>query len=52
VALERKLAAAETTRLELETLVRERETTIECLEAYCRWLVEHEQHEREEKGHL
>jgi mitotic spindle assembly checkpoint protein MAD1 len=32
-ALERRLAAAETTRLELETLLRERDTTIERLEA-------------------
>jgi mitotic spindle assembly checkpoint protein MAD1 len=51
-AIERKLAAAETTRLELETRLRERETTIERLEADRRWLAEREQEEREEKERL
>ncbi|KAI9510349.1 MAD-domain-containing protein [Russula earlei] len=48
-ALERKLASAETTRLQLETRLRERDTTIERLEADRRWLSEREQEEREEK---
>lgn len=51
-AIERKLAAAETTRLELETRLRERDTTIERLEADRRWLAEREQEEREEKVRL
>jgi len=51
-AIERKLAAAETTRLELETRLRERDTTIERLEADRRWLAEREQEEREEKERL
>ncbi|KAH9981796.1 spindle assembly checkpoint component Mad1 [Russula compacta] len=48
-ALERKLAAAETTRMQLETRLRERDTKIERLEADRRWLAEREQEEREEK---
>ncbi|KAI9452687.1 MAD-domain-containing protein [Lactarius psammicola] len=48
-ALERKLAAAETTRVQLETRLRERDATIERLEADRRWLAEREQEEREEK---
>ena len=51
-AIERRLAAAETTRLELETRLRERDTTIERLEADRRWLAEREQEEREEKERL
>jgi mitotic spindle assembly checkpoint protein MAD1 len=48
-ALERRLAAAETTRIQLETRLRERDTLIERLEADRRWLAEREQEEREEK---
>ena len=48
-ALERKLAAAEATRVQLETRLRERDATIERLEADRRWLAEREQEEREEK---
>lgn len=48
-ALERRLAAAETTRVQLETHLRERDATIERLEADRRWLAEREQEEREEK---
>ena len=51
-SLERKLAAAEATRLQLETRLRERETTIERLEADRRLLAEREQEEREEKERL
>ncbi|KAH9021777.1 MAD-domain-containing protein [Lactarius pseudohatsudake] len=48
-ALERKLAAAETNRVQLETRLRERDAAIERLEAERRWLAEREQEEREEK---
>ncbi|KAH8978120.1 MAD-domain-containing protein [Lactarius hatsudake] len=48
-ALERKLAAAETNRVQLETRLRERDAAIERLEADRRWLAEREQEEREEK---
>ena len=48
-SLERKLAAAEATRVQLETRLRERDATIERLEADRRWLAEREQEEREEK---
>ncbi|KAH9957583.1 hypothetical protein BC827DRAFT_1224448 [Russula dissimulans] len=48
-AIERRLAAAETTRMQLETRLRERETTIERLEADRRWLAGREQEEKEEK---
>lgn len=51
-ALERKLAAAETTRMQLETRLRERDTKIERLEADRRWLAEREQEEREEKERI
>jgi mitotic spindle assembly checkpoint protein MAD1 len=51
-ALERKLAAAETTRVQLETRLRERDATIERLEADRRWLAEREQEEREEKDRV
>ncbi|KAI0294902.1 mitotic checkpoint protein-domain-containing protein [Multifurca ochricompacta] len=51
-ALERKLAAAETTRVQLETRLRERDTAIERLEADRRWLAEREQEEREEKDRV
>ena len=46
------LTSAETTRLELETLLCERDTTIERLEADRRWLTEREQKEKEEKERL
>jgi hypothetical protein len=42
-ALERRLATAETTHLEVETLLRERNTTIERLEAGHHWFGEREQ---------
>ncbi|KAH9031164.1 MAD-domain-containing protein [Lactarius hengduanensis] len=48
-ALEHKLAAAETNRVQLETRLRERDAAIERLEADRRWLAEREQEEREEK---
>ncbi|KAH9979345.1 hypothetical protein BGW80DRAFT_1455049 [Lactifluus volemus] len=48
-ALERKLAAAETTRIQLETHLRERDAIIERLEADRRLLSDREQEEREEK---
>ena len=48
-AVERRLAAAETTRLQLETRLRERDSEIERLDADRRWLAEREQEEREEK---
>jgi mitotic spindle assembly checkpoint protein MAD1 len=51
-ALERRLAAAEATRLQLETHLRERDTTIERLEADRRLLAEREQEEREERERL
>lgn len=51
-ATERKLAAAETTRIQLETRLRERDTIIERLEADRRWLAEREQEEREEKERI
>ncbi|KAH9003122.1 hypothetical protein EDB86DRAFT_2895343 [Lactarius hatsudake] len=46
------LAAAETTRVQLETHLHERGVTIECFEADHRWLAEHEQDEREGKEHI
>ena len=46
VLLGHKLAATETTRLEIDTLLCERDTTIERLEAGRRWLTEREQEER------
>ncbi|KAH8996032.1 MAD-domain-containing protein [Lactarius akahatsu] len=48
-ALERKLATAETNRVQLETRLRERDAAIERLEAERWWLAEREQEEREEK---
>jgi mitotic spindle assembly checkpoint protein MAD1 len=51
-SLERKLAAAEATRVQLETRLRERDATIERLEADRRWLAEREQEEREEKERI
>ncbi|KAH8991756.1 MAD-domain-containing protein [Lactarius hatsudake] len=46
-ALERKLAAAEINRVQLETRLREHDAAIERLEADRRWLAEREQEERE-----
>ena len=51
-ALERKLAAAEATRVQLETRLRERDATIERLEADRLWLAEREQEERGEKERI
>jgi len=51
-ALERKLTAAETTRLELEALLRKRNTIIEHLEADRRWPAQREQEEREDRERL
>ncbi|KAN0114199.1 Spindle assembly checkpoint component Mad1 [Russula decolorans] len=48
-AVERRLAAAETTRIQLETRLRERDSEIERLDADRQWLAEREQEEREEK---
>ncbi|KAH9023363.1 MAD-domain-containing protein, partial [Lactarius hengduanensis] len=48
-ALERKLAAAETNRVQIETRLRECDAAIERLEADRRWLAEREQEEREEE---
>ena len=49
MTLERKLAASETTRMQLVTRVRERDTTIERLDADRRLFAEREQEERVEK---
>ena len=52
VAVKRRLAAAETTCLHLETRLREQDSEIiECLDADRRWISEREQEEREEKEH-
>ncbi|KAJ7481691.1 spindle assembly checkpoint component Mad1 [Mycena latifolia] len=48
-ALERQLAAAQTTRMELETKLRERDMLVEKLERDRRWFSDREQEEREEK---
>ncbi|KAJ6591138.1 spindle assembly checkpoint component Mad1 [Mycena vulgaris] len=48
-ALERQLAAAQTTRMELETKLRERDMMVEKLERDRRWFSDREQEEREEK---
>ncbi|KAI0776999.1 mitotic checkpoint protein-domain-containing protein [Trametes elegans] len=48
-SLERQLAAAQATKLELESKVREKELVIERLEGDRRWLAEREKEEREEK---
>ncbi|KAJ7093951.1 spindle assembly checkpoint component Mad1 [Mycena belliarum] len=48
-ALERQLAAAQTTRMELETKLRERDMLVEKLERDRRWLSDREQEERDEK---
>ena len=50
MTLERKLAASETTRMQLVTRVRERNTTIERLDADRRLLAEREQEERVERS--
>ncbi|KAJ7701808.1 spindle assembly checkpoint component Mad1 [Mycena rosella] len=48
-ALERQLAAAQTTRMELETKLRERDMLVEKLERDRRWFSDREQEERDEK---
>ncbi|KAJ7057139.1 spindle assembly checkpoint component Mad1 [Mycena amicta] len=48
-ALERQLLAAQTSKVELESKLREREMQIEKLERDRRWLADREQEEREEK---
>ncbi|OAX36279.1 MAD-domain-containing protein [Rhizopogon vinicolor AM-OR11-026] len=48
-SLERQLLAAQATKLELETKLREKDVTIERLERDRRWLAEREEKEREEK---
>ncbi|KAJ6547966.1 hypothetical protein DFH09DRAFT_1087433 [Mycena vulgaris] len=48
-ALERQLAAAQTTRMELETKLRERDMMLEKLKRDRRWFSDREQEEREEK---
>lgn len=47
--LERQLVAAQTTRMELETKLREKEALIERLESDRRWFVDRVDVEREEK---
>ena len=48
-SLEKRLAAAQTTKLELESKLREKDLLIERLEGDRRWLAEREKEEREEK---
>ncbi|KAJ7777883.1 spindle assembly checkpoint component Mad1 [Mycena maculata] len=48
-SLERQLVAAQTTKMELETKLREKEIFIEKLERDRRWFSDREQEEREEK---
>jgi hypothetical protein len=48
-SLERQLLAAQATKLELETKLREKDISIERLEKDRRWLAEREEKEREEK---
>lgn len=48
-SLERQLVTAQTTKMELEAKLRERDATIERLESDRRLLAEREQGEREEK---
>ena len=47
--LERQLVSAQTTRMELETKLREREIQVERLERDRRWLSDREQEEKEER---
>ena len=47
--LERQLVSAQTTRMELETKLREREIQVERLERDRRWLADREQEEKEER---
>lgn len=47
--LERQLLAAQTTRMELETKLRERDLQVERLERDRRWFADREQEERQEK---
>ncbi|KAJ7293280.1 spindle assembly checkpoint component Mad1 [Mycena rebaudengoi] len=48
-SLERQLVAAQTTRMELETKLREKDMLVEKLERDRRWLSDREKEEREEK---
>ncbi|ETW76357.1 hypothetical protein HETIRDRAFT_460753 [Heterobasidion irregulare TC 32-1] len=48
-SLERQLVAAQTTKMELESKLREKDMAIERLEEDRRWLAEREKEEREEK---
>ena len=48
-SLERQLVAAQTTKMELESKLREKDMAIESLEEDRRWLAEREKEEREEK---
>jgi len=48
-ALERRLVATQTAKMELESKLRDRDVTIEQLESDRRWLAEREKDEREEK---
>jgi mitotic spindle assembly checkpoint protein MAD1 len=47
--LERQLLAAQTTKMELETKLRERDLQVEILERDRRWFADREKEEREEK---
>jgi mitotic spindle assembly checkpoint protein MAD1 len=48
-SLERQLAAAHTTKMELETKLREKDLLVERLERDRRWFADREKEEREEK---
>ena len=48
-SLERQLLAAQTSKLELETKLREKELLVERLERDRRWFADREKEEREEK---
>jgi len=48
-SLERQLVAAKTSKIELETKVREKDLLIERLERDRRWFADREKEEREEK---
>lgn len=47
--LERQLVAAQTTKIELETKLREKDLLVERLERDRRWFADREKEEREEK---
>jgi mitotic spindle assembly checkpoint protein MAD1 len=48
-SLERQLVAAQSSKMELETKLREKEHTIERLERDRRWFADREKEEKEEK---